>query len=139
MSGNSRAHDLSRSVGRAIIDVARNWRLLLTDEVRRFVLGHEDDDLAKLALTPSPFASELRMLVLDQIKARQKARKKLPGWHRVPGIVFPRSALVEQASSEATGAYKSRLAQGGRFVDFTAGVAASMPQPGQGNASAAPA
>ncbi len=119
--------------------MARNWRLLLTDEVRRFVLGHEDDDLATLALAPSPFASELRMLVLDQIKARQKARKKLPGWHRVPGIVFPRSALVEQASSEATGAYKSCLAQGGRFIDLTAGVGVDAAGLGGEMLSAAPA
>jgi hypothetical protein len=98
------------------------WRALLREDARDFLRAHEDDDLGALALAPFPLDPGIRVLVLDQIKARRRAREKLPRWHRADGVIFPRSALVEQASSEAAAAYKARLARGGRFVDLTAGV-----------------
>ena len=99
------------------------WRMLETPAIQRYLAAHEGDDVATLALGPFPFEPALRPLVIDQIKARQKARDKVPSWYRTPGIIFPPSSLVEQASSEATAAYKARIAgSGARFVDLTAGM-----------------
>ena len=62
---------------------------------------------------------------LDQIAGRQMARRKLPSWAAVDGIVYPPHLSMEQCSGEAAAAYKAavarRVAGGGRLVDLTGG------------------
>ena len=64
---------------------------------------------------------------LDQIQGWQTARKKLPAWSTVEGIVFPPHLSMEQCSSEATARYKcgviERLPQPQRktLIDLTGG------------------
>ncbi|MBD2703196.1 SAM-dependent methyltransferase [Spirosoma sp. BT702] len=57
-----------------------------------------------------------------QIKARQKAREKLPTWYATDSLVFPPALSVEQASSEATARYKASLVDGRLLLDLTGGM-----------------
>lgn len=65
---------------------------------------------------------------LDQIAGWQTARKKIPSWTVVEGMVYPPRLSMEQCSSEQTARYKAALVQrllkgnrGGRMVDLTGG------------------
>lgn len=99
------------------------WQSLLDTEIQKFILAHEKDDVSALALKKSPNANWNYPLILEQIKARQKAAQKIPLWagHH-PDIVFPSSSILEQASSAATARYKAGLVKGKSFVDLTAGA-----------------
>lgn len=73
-----------------------------------FINCHQDADVRQLAFkrvegVDMPFA-------LDQIAGRQTARRKLPAWAAVEGVVYPPHLSMEQCSSEATARYKARLA-----------------------------
>lgn len=48
-------------------------------------------------------------LALEQIAGYQKARRKLPQWSGVEGMLFPPSLSMEQCSSEQTALYKVSL------------------------------
>ncbi|VAW26504.1 hypothetical protein MNBD_BACTEROID06-295 [hydrothermal vent metagenome] len=61
-------------------------------------------------------------LVVDQLKARQKAKKKLPLWYNTQGVVMPPLLSMEQSSSEQAAKYKSKLAQGNLAIDLTGGT-----------------
>jgi len=98
------------------------WRALLDPEIRDFVLSHADDDVSALALKKPPRPDWPMRIVLDQIKARQKAKGKIPLWLGIEEIVFPSSDLMEQASSLPCALYKVSLAGGARMVDLTAGA-----------------
>lgn len=74
-----------------------------------FIRRNADGDVRQLAFRKEegvdmPFA-------LDQIAGRQTARRKLPAWAAVDGIVYPPHLSMEQCSSEATARYKAELAQ----------------------------
>ena len=100
-----------------------NWQSLLDPDIQKFIRAHETDDVAALALKKPPDPDWDYKLVLDQIKARQKAKLKLPRWpgHH-PDIIFPPSDILEQASSAATARYKAGLIKGKSFVDLTGGA-----------------
>jgi hypothetical protein len=98
------------------------WRALLEPEVRDFIVSHQQDDVTALALKKPPQADWLMRLILDQIKARQKAARKIPQWLPIGGIVFPSADLMEQASSWPCALYKASLVGRGRMVDLTAGA-----------------
>ncbi|MCB1532707.1 MAG: class I SAM-dependent methyltransferase [Alphaproteobacteria bacterium] len=83
---------------------------------------NDDADIRELALKKPPSADWPYPLILDQIKARQKAAVKIPSWSEHPDIVFPSSDLIEQASSTATAQYKAVLASGRSFADLTGGA-----------------
>lgn len=100
-----------------------NWQSLLSPEIQNFINVHQNEDVAALALKKTPDPCWDYKLVLDQIKARQKAKTKAPSWLRKKNpIIFPSAALVEQASSEATALYKASLFRGASFVDITGGM-----------------
>lgn len=101
-----------------------DWQSLKNADIRKFIQAHEHDDVAALALGKLPDSNWNAPLVLGQIKARQKARSKMPHWADNADVIFPPPALVEQASSAACAAYKSGLVQGQSFVDLTAGMGA---------------
>lgn len=62
---------------------------------------------------------------LDQIAGRQTARRKIPSWSRVEGIIYPPHVSLEQCSSEKTAVYKAslsaRLCGRGTLVDLAGG------------------
>ena len=99
------------------------YRAVLDSDIRDFITQHQETDVATLALKTPPSPDWPYPLILDQIKARQKAAKKLPLWlthHH--DIIFPPSALIEQASSAATARYKAGLVKGTHFIDLTGGA-----------------
>jgi len=81
---------------------------LLDPDIQAFIARHARDDVAALALSKMPDGWP-RADILNQIKARQKARIKIPSWADIelrPDIVFPAPDLIEQASSQAYKRYE---------------------------------
>ena len=95
--------------------------MLLDADIQDFIAAHTKSDVAQLALKKAPNPTWDYKLVLEQIRARQKADKKIPHWLSVNSIIMPPPDLIEQASSQATATYKASLSDGKTFVDLTAG------------------
>lgn len=100
-----------------------SWQALLNPDIRAFLNKHADADPKTLALKKWPDDKWPKALILDQIKARQKAAKKIPNWlNQHPDLILPPSDIIEQASSTATARYKASLASGKTFTDLTGGA-----------------
>ena len=74
-----------------------------------------------MSLSKSPFPGVSSGELAAQIKGRQTAASKLPTWEKTPGIYYPPSLNLEQASSEPLALYKTGLVQGKVLVDLTGG------------------
>lgn len=89
---------------------------------RDFIEKHLKDDVRQLALQKFPDGID-KMLVLNQIEARQLLSKKVPSWASNPDLLFPKHLSIEQCSSELTAKYKASLVENGDvFVDLTGGL-----------------
>ena len=89
---------------------------------RDFIDKHLKDDVRQLALQKFPDDVD-KMLVLNQIEARQLLSKKVPSWASNPDLLFPKHLSIEQCSSELTAKYKaSIISDGDTFVDLTGGL-----------------
>ena len=89
---------------------------------RDFIEKHLKDDVRQLALQKFPDDVD-KMLVLNQIEARQLLSKKVPSWASNPDLLFPKHISIEQCSSELTAKYKASIIEGGdTFVDLTGGL-----------------
>ena len=77
-----------------------------------FILSHDGDDLAALALARGRYAGEVPDfdLALTTLEVRRKLRDKVPQWHAVPSLVYPLRISGEQCSSSATARYKASVA-----------------------------
>ncbi len=89
---------------------------------QEFISIHADDDVRRLALQAARFADVDMPYALDQIAGRQTARRKLPSWAAIDGMVYPPRISMEQCSSEPAARYKAALVA--RLLD-AAGVARS--------------
>ncbi len=99
------------------------WRTLLQPKIADFIKTYAQANVSDLALKGPPDRTWAFPLVLDQIKAKQKAKEKLPQWLTAhPDLVFPPADIVEQASSAATARYKASLVDGQNFIDLTGGA-----------------
>lgn len=109
-----------------------NWQALLNPAIQQFICDHENEDPARLALKSLPDASWPRLQILNQIKARQKARQKLgPEWIG-PNIILPTPDVIEQASSHACAQFKSSLCTSGDLlIDLTGGTGMDLWAMGQ--------
>ena len=93
----------------------------------RFVLDHREEDVRALALRGCRDKEVDLPWALDQIQGWQAARRKLPSWASIDGIVYPPHLSMEQCSSEITARYKcgivERLPKGSRetLIDLTGG------------------
>ncbi len=96
--------------------------LLSSAKVQAFILAHENDDVFALALSKKKYPDIPIKAVVQQIKARQKTKSKLPAWYQAHGIVFPPSLSMEQCSSELTAKYKAEIVGGGTLIDLTGGA-----------------
>lgn len=103
-------------------DLSNIIKILQLPEIKDFITKHAKTDVAALALKKPPHKDWPYPAILNQIKARQKAAKKLPGWAANPDVIFPAPDLIEQASSEACAKYKASLFNGETFADLTAGA-----------------
>lgn len=91
-------------------------------EVQQFIRDHEHHDPFQLVLQASKYPDMPIKAIAEQIRARQKAKNKLPEWYQQEGIIFPALLSVEQCSSETTARYKSTLISGESLVDLTGGA-----------------
>lgn len=93
----------------------------------RFVREHRDGDVRALALQARREGDVDMPWALDQIQGWQTARRKLPSWSAIDGIVYPPHLSMEQCSSEMTAEYKcgivERLPKSCRetLIDLTGG------------------
>lgn len=93
----------------------------LTAELKRFITENQGKNINELALMQNPFPDCDWKWILNQIKARQKAEKKLPTWFSNDEIIFPSTLSVEQTSSEILAKYKASLLSGNHLIDLTGG------------------
>ncbi len=92
---------------------------MLSPETLDFAWQHRGDDTARLLLGKVPEGVDVR-LAAQQIEGWQTARQKWPSLAANPLFLYPPRLNREQASSEATAAYKASLA--GRIVGGQGGV-----------------
>lgn len=96
--------------------------MLINEKTWEFVRRHADDDVRKLALQGTRDGEVDLPMALQQIAGWQTARRKLPSWATVEGIVYPPHLNMEQCSSERTARYKAQIVgKGDTFVDLTGG------------------
>jgi cellulose biosynthesis protein BcsQ len=84
-----------------------------------FIKKNINADTHKLAFKKNIDAEYL--FCLDQIKARQRTKDKLPEWVLIFEIEFPATVSLEQASSELTAKYKAGIAEYKTSADLTGG------------------
>lgn len=92
-----------------------------TNQLKQFVQDHLREDPAQLLFRYSGKVDFDLKFAVQQIQARQKAKNKLPTWVGNHDMVFPASLSLEQASSEETAKFKSKLGHGQLMIDLTGG------------------
>lgn len=97
----------------------------MNDATRQFIEQNLDADVRQLALKGAKDQAVDLALALSQIAGLQTARRKLPSWAALGGLLFPQHLSLEQCSSEQTARYKAdllrRLGASGRMADLTGG------------------
>ena len=97
----------------------------MNEATAKFIREHADDDVRQLALRGMKDPEVNLVYALDQIAGRQTARRKLPSWAAMEGIIYPPHLSMEQCSSEQTAHYKAaimrELSERRRMVDLTGG------------------
>ena len=98
----------------------------MNQETLDFIEANAGADVRRLALQAGKHPGVDIPFALDQIAGRQAARRKLPSWAAVEGLVYPPHLSMEQCSGEAAARYKAGVARrlcggGGRLVDITGG------------------
>ncbi len=91
-------------------------------KLQREVVITSDYDPFKLSLRLRNYSLEDRLYIVNQVKARQKAKVKIPEFYAHENIVYPSVTSVEQASSSVTASYKADLVKDGTLVDMTGGL-----------------
>ncbi|MDW7694336.1 RsmD family RNA methyltransferase [Flammeovirgaceae bacterium SG7u.111] len=93
----------------------------LTQEIKKFILEHQDEDPLKLLLKKEAYPDIPMQFAVEQILGRKKAKTKLPTWVENEGIIYPAKLSMEQCSSEQTAKYKADLVVGKSLLDMTGG------------------
>lgn len=91
-----------------------------SSEIQNYINANLKADLHSLLLKKSPFENVTMQEIVQQIKGQKVACKKFPFLLK-EGIIFPPNLSLEQASSESTGLYKSKLVSGKKMLDITTG------------------
>ena len=81
------------------------------EETIRFVREHREEDVRSLALQARRDGDIDLPWALDQIQGWQTARRKLPSWAAIDGIVYPHHLSMEQCSSQQTALYKCGIVE----------------------------
>ena len=98
----------------------------LTEAEKAFIKTHLNDEVTSLLLQAKKYPNLNIPDLVWQIKARQKAKIKLPEWFAHEDIIFPKMLSVEQSSSEITAKFKANLVQGETLIDLTGGMGVDM-------------
>ena len=94
----------------------------INEKTWSFIREHADEDVRKVALQGTKDPDVDLQVALQQIAGRQTARKKLPSWAAVEGIVYPPHLNMEQCSSELTARYKAKIVgEDDNMADLTGG------------------
>ena len=93
----------------------------LSPETLRFIEENSRADVRSLALQAKKYPQVDMAMAVVQIAGRQIAEAKVPSWHQVEGLLYPKHLSMEQCSSEATAIYKAGLVEGETFADLTGG------------------
>ena len=93
----------------------------ISAETIRFIEENAKADVRSLALQAKKYPEVDMAVVVVQIAGRQIAEAKVPSWHRVEGLLYPKHLSMEQCSSEVTARYKASLVSGQRLADLTGG------------------
>ncbi|MDK7375438.1 MULTISPECIES: RsmD family RNA methyltransferase [Weeksella] len=96
-------------------------KTILDPEFQRYLASIHHENHQRISLSKSPFPSISAAEIAQQLKGRQIAQKKFPLLFHTPGIYYPPTINLEQASSEATANYKASLVKGENIIDLTAG------------------
>ncbi len=81
---------------------------MMNEATWQFIREHRMDDVRRLALKGGGKSAEVEMsFALQQIAGWQTARRKLPSWAAIDGIIYPPHLNMEQCSSEQTARYKA--------------------------------
>ncbi|MDZ7898524.1 MAG: SAM-dependent methyltransferase [Arcicella sp.] len=98
----------------------------LSQSEKAFIKTHLNDEVTSLLLQAKKYPNLNIPELVWQIKARQKAKTKLPEWFENENIIFPKMLSVEQCSSEITAKFKASLVQGETLIDLTGGMGVDM-------------
>ena len=93
----------------------------ISEATLQFIAEHARADVRTLALQGQKYPEVDMPTAITQIAGRQVAEAKIPSWHNIEGIYYPKHLSMEQCSSEATAHYKAGLVEGDTFVDLTGG------------------
>ena len=93
----------------------------LSPETLRFIEENARADVRSLALQAKKYPQVDMAMAVVQIASRQIAEAKVPSWHQVEGLLYPKHLSMEQCSSEATAIYKAGLVEGETLADLTGG------------------
>lgn len=96
--------------------------LILNNEVQTYLRENLSKDVHSLSLQKSPFNGIKSAELAEQVKGMKIAKSKFPFLFETEGIYYPPSLNLEQASSQLTSEYKSKLVQGKTLIDFTGGM-----------------
>ena len=96
--------------------------MILSKEVLDYISKNEEANPYDLALKKSPFPDVDMKTIVRQIQGRKVAKKKFPFLLPVEQYRYPKKESLEQASSETTALFKSKLIKGKSFVDLTGGM-----------------
>lgn len=94
---------------------------ILTKEFQDYLKTIEHEDFKSIGLKKSLFDEISSAEIAQQLKGIQVSKHKFPTLYSTENIYFPPSINLEQASSEATATYKSKLVKGKFLIDLTAG------------------
>ena len=94
----------------------------LTEAEKAFIKTHLNDEVTSLLLQAKKYSNLNIPELVWQIKARQKAKTKLPEWFTNEDVIFPKMLSVEQCSSEITAKFKASLVHGETLIDLTGGM-----------------
>ena len=93
----------------------------ISSETLRFIEENAQADVRTLALQAKKYPQVDMAMAVVQIAGRQIAEAKVPSWHQIEGLLYPKHLSMEQCSSELTARYKARLVEGETFADLTGG------------------
>lgn len=94
---------------------------MLQDNEIQFIQDNLHRDPVVIALEAAKYPDLDIPAVVNQIKARQKLKEKLPHWVANDRVFFPPHLALEQSSSEETAHFKATIVRG-KVVDLTGGM-----------------
>lgn len=86
-----------------------------------FINENINSDTTLLLFKKNLITSVNIKLLVEQIEAKKRSKKKLPTWFNTQNIYYPNKLNIEQTSSEITAQYKSELISGTSLIDLTGG------------------